>query len=105
MNNYHIYIPEVEFKKEMSDEDYQKRLALIRSRSSGTGGVLKLKKPRIDKDDMTDNFMRFITSVVRSLKSGNTDYIFSEVQLVEILKYLPELRCKYIADEVWEVWI
>lgn len=106
-------IPPVSFRKDMSDAEYQERFSYIRNNIT----PYNRKRPQdaslsssqlVSSRECVDYYNPFIAEVLISIRRTHlehpVDYVFSEDQLIELLRYEPRLSVRYMSPhEMWEV--
>lgn len=103
----------LKFYQSMSNGQYQVRLSYLRTtvtpanhRSPGNQRGCRGHHQRVTEDDR-DVFLNIISGVLESIRSprgSGVDYLFSEQQVLELLKYEPGATIRYINSlSIWEV--
>ena len=89
---------QIPFRESMAAAEYDARLELIREVIIPYGD----RKPKRSHD--YNNVL--LCEVLRNIRRGETDYVFGESQLIELLRYEPRAQIVYMSDcGVWEVSI
>lgn len=51
-----------------------------------------------DKDSLYDHYIRFINSILRTIRNYETDYCFTFGQIKELLRFEPNMKITYDKD-------
>lgn len=93
------------FKETMTNHEYQQRLYNIR-RQLPHGRVktpYSSLKHMVRDDDYFDSRKILISGVIQSIRSNKSDYVFSEDQVVDLLRYEPNMKVTYEGGSYWLV--
>ena len=88
------------FKEKMSPAEYNQRLEQIRHMIT----PYRRRKPaRVTnvKSRGTVYADALISDVLKAVRHGESDFVTSESQVVELLRYEPEMEIKYCGDGYW----
>ncbi len=88
------------FVENMTALEYNRRFLLIRQLAS----PYKEKRPkRVVRKDTGDYFPFLVSEVLKTIRSNGQDYVFSESQVIDVIRYEPGARVEYLGDGIWEV--
>ena len=83
---------EPKFRARMTPQEYEQRLSMIRKKVK----PLPWRRPkRKTRRDPGDYYETMIAETLRVIRKRQTDYVFREEQIVELLKYEPDLVVEY----------
>ena len=105
--------------KTLTDNEWQECLDLLRTITPTTiEKRLKRKLGRVvigrnwtlsggESDSLDTYYITFINSVLKSIRSGETDYCFYTYQIAELLRFEPKLQARLIHNDCshFEVWL
>lgn len=92
-----------QFRERMSNSEYQLRLAGIRK----TIIPYTRRKPKARTRHVPgEYFDNAIAEVLRNIRAMEIDYVFREEQLIELLRYEPDLQVEYLPSYgMWAVFL
>lgn len=89
----------IPFRSCFTAEQYDKRLELIRQMAT----PYKRRRPRrVTRNEKGDFYSNALQQVLLSVRHGETDFIYNEAALIDLLRYEPQTEVVYRPE--WEVW-
>ena len=91
----------VPFRSTMSGREYNWRLYHIRCLATP---YQRRKPKRATRNAVGDYYGLVLSEVLRSIRNGEEDYVYNEMQLIDVIRYEPKATIIYMSDEqMWRV--
>ena len=85
----------------MSAREYNLRLYHIRQLAIPYG---RQKPKRPTRNAAGDFYGMVVSEVLRSIRNGEEDFIYSEAQVIDVIRYEPKAKVLYLTESgIWEV--